>query len=605
MEPTFAPAATPVERQLSSSIPAVVAVAGLGAVAAAATVVTGWHSRVFGDAHVAAAVKGALIASYVAVGTYTWWRRPRSRLGPLVAAAGFLYTVTALGSLARPLPFTIGRVALAFVVVYFVYLFLCFPRDRLSSPFERRFVLVFAAATACIWALVLALAQELPRGGALSDCAQSCPANPLRLVDTSHTVTQAVNLTANGLTAIGLSALIVLLLRKASSPAHLRRRAIAPLLYAATLFTASFAAYSMLSQAHADPNVTAWMAITAAGALAIPAALLIGQARGRIFAANNLWRFLESAEAHGFTPVWIEGLLDSSLGDPSFALALRAPEGSGYVDVQGRPFVLPEPSVERSVTLIDRGGRPALALLHDPLLDDEPEIVEGLGATALMLLENARLVEGLRSSRARMVESGERERLRLERDLHDGAQQRLMAIRIKLELARESAEGQELKAHLAELDSDAAAAVEELRELAHGIYPPVLRERGIADALRAFAQAVVSNPVRIVDQGVGRAPASIELAVYYCALEAIQNAVKHSGPGSSITVTIARPNGRIDFEIADNGVGFDPAVQVDGMGLVSMRDRVAAVGGELTLDSSPGHGAAVVGSVPVGSATGR
>lgn len=605
MEPTFAPAAVPAERQLTSSTPAIVAVAGLGAVAAAATIVTGWHSPVFVDPEVAAAVKGAIVAAYVAVGTYTWWRRPQSRLGPLAAAAGFLYTITALRASGHPLPFTVGRVALAAVVVYYVYLFLCFPRDRLSSPFERRFVLVFAAATAVVWAFVLALAHELPRGGALSDCTQRCPSNPLRLVDTSHTVTQAVNLTANGLTAIGLTALIVLLLRKAASPAHLRRRAIAPLLYAATLFTASFAAYSVLSQAEAGPNVTAWRVITAAGALAIPTALLVGQFRGRIFAATNLWRFLESAEAHGFTPVWIEGLLGSSLGDPSFALAIRSAEGSGYVDVQGKPFVLPEPSVERSVTLIDRGGRPALALLHDPLLDDEPEVVEGLGTTALMLLENARLVEGLRSSRARMVESAERERLRLERDLHDGAQQRLMTIRIKLALASESAEGKELKVHLDELDADAAAAVEELRELAHGIYPPVLRERGIADALKAFAQAVVSNPVRIVDRGVGRAPAGIEVAVYYCALEAIQNAVKHSGPGSSITVTIARPNGQIDFEIADNGVGFDPAVHVDGMGLVSMRDRVAAVGGELTLDSSPGQGTTVAGSVPLGSKTGR
>jgi signal transduction histidine kinase len=296
----------------------------------------------------------------------------------------------------------------------------------------------------------------------------------------------------------------------------------------------------------------------------------------------------------------VESLLGSSLGDPTFALALWSPERNGYVDVHGEPIELPEPSVACHVTRVEREGRPALAFLHDPLLDDEPELVDGLGATALMLVENDRLVEGLRASRARMVESGERERLRLERNLHDGAQQRLMAIRIKLALAREQVGDDELAAQLDELDSDAAAAVEELRELAHGIYPTVLRERGIADAVKAFAHAVVTNPVRISDQGVGRASSGVEVAVYYCSLEAIQNAVKHAGPGAGITVTIARSTGRINFEIADNGVGFDPSAHVEGMGLISMRDRIAAVGGELSVDSSAGRGTTVSGSVPVG-----
>jgi signal transduction histidine kinase len=157
-----------------------------------------------------------------------------------------------------------------------------------------------------------------------------------------------------------------------------------------------------------------------------------------------------------------------------------------------------------------------------------------------------------------------------------------------------------LAAQLDELDSDAAAAVEELRELAHGIYPTVLRERGIADALKAFAPVVVTNPVRIDDRGVGRASSGVEVAIYYCSLEAIQNAVKHAGPGTGITVTMARSDGLIEFEIADDGVGFDPSAHVEGMGLVSMRDRVSAVGGQLTVNSSAGRGTTVSGSVPGG-----
>src|SRR5206468_1085174 len=275
-------------------------------------------SPIVGAPETTAVVKGLIVASYTAVGVYTWWHRPRSRLGKLVCVVALLYAVTALAASTHSLQFTIGRVAVAVVTAYLVYLFLCFPRDRLSSSFELRFVLGFAAASTVVWALVLALSRKLPRGGAFSDCTQRCPDNPLRLVDASHTVTQAVNLTANGLTAAGLLVLIVLLLRKASSPAHLRRRAVTPLLYAATLFTASFALYSVLSQAHAGGHVTAFRLLTAAGALAIPVALLAGQFRGRIFAATNLWRMLESAESRRLTPGWVEHVLGNSLGDPSF-----------------------------------------------------------------------------------------------------------------------------------------------------------------------------------------------------------------------------------------------------------------------------------------------
>src|SRR4051794_31090920 len=281
-------------------------VAALGVAAAAATVLTGWDSPIVSDSEVTATVRGIFVAAYVAVGAYTWWLRPRSRLGPLVAMAGFLYTVTALMASERALPFTVGRIALAVLVVYFVYLFLCFPRDRLNSEFERRFVFVFGAATVVMWALVLLISDKLPKAGALNDCMQSCPDNPLRVAGASHAVTQAVNLTANGLTSLGGGVLIVVLLRKAASPALLRRRAIVPLLYAATLFTASFAVFSVLSQANANPNVTAWRVVTVAAALAIPSALLIGQFRGRVFAATNLWRLLGSAESPGLTPAWVE-----------------------------------------------------------------------------------------------------------------------------------------------------------------------------------------------------------------------------------------------------------------------------------------------------------
>jgi signal transduction histidine kinase len=216
-----------------------------------------------------------------------------------------------------------------------------------------------------------------------------------------------------------------------------------------------------------------------------------------------------------------------------------------------------------------------------------------------MLLDNTRLVEDLRASRARIVAAAEQERLRLERDLHDGAQQRLMAIQIKLALARDDAETEELGAQLDEIAEDAASAVEELRQLAHGIYPTILRERGLGEALGAFAASFPLD-VTVLDEGVGRASPELEAAVYFCSLEAVQNVVKHAGPGARVTLTLERRAGRIACEIVDDGDGFDPRGADGGVGLVSMRDRIGAVGGELEIVSQPGRGTTVRMLVPEG-----
>jgi signal transduction histidine kinase len=598
MATTAAPAVAGVPVR-SSNYLAVAGIAGLGAAATVVAVWALWGSSVVRSPETTAVVKGLLITGYVGVGAYTWWRRPQSRLGLLVAAAGFLYALTALVASTDPWVFSLGRLSLAVLIVYFAYLFLCFPSDRLGSELERRLVAAFAAASAAIWAFVLLVAHTLPHGGAFSDCDENCPTNPFQVVDGSHSVTRAVNLTANALTALALAAVIALLVRKARFPAHLRRRAVVPLLWAAIALTATYAAYSVLTEAGTTHHITALRIASAVAALAVPLALLVGQVRGRIFAATNLWQVLASTGSQRLTPRWVEEILRSSLGDPSFALGVWEPERSSYVDSQGAPLELPESSRARTVTQIHQDGRPALALIHDPALADEPEVVDGLGATALLLLENARLVDQLQASRARIVESAERERLRLERDLHDGAQQRLMAIQIKLALAREAVGDGQLGEQLDELASDASAAVEELRALAHGIYPTVLRERGLAHALKAFARAV-PIPVVIVDDGVSRATSGVEVAIYYCSLEAIQNAVKHAGPDARVTVTLGGADGRIDFAVEDDGIGFDPAASSDGVGLVNMRDRIAAVGGELLIDSLPGRGTSVSGTVPDG-----
>jgi signal transduction histidine kinase len=174
-----------------------------------------------------------------------------------------------------------------------------------------------------------------------------------------------------------------------------------------------------------------------------------------------------------------------------------------------------------------------------------------------------------------------------------------MAIQVKLSLARDEVEDGDAAKLLDEIGGDAAAAVEELRRLAHGIYPTILRERGLGDALRAAATTAPLQ-LTIEDDGVGRCAPTVEAALYFCCLEAIQNAAKHAGPGSRVSVTLRERGGLLDFEVADNGPGIQPSAKWSGIGFTSMRDRIGAVGGEVEIVSLPGLGVTVRGSVPTG-----
>ena len=210
------------------------------------------------------------------------------------------------------------------------------------------------------------------------------------------------------------------------------------------------------------------------------------------------------------------------------------------------------------------------------------------------ITDRVRLIDELRGSRARIVEAGSRERLRLERDLHDGAQNRLVAIQIKLARAREQAGGDAAEAQLGEIIDDAQAAIEELRALAHGIYPRQLRESGLEGAVRSLAEAA-AMPVDVIAENVGRHAPALEEAVFFCAREAIQNATKHAGPRAHVTLSLKRHDEGVEFEIADDGPGFNPREKSSGFGLTSMRDRIAAVGGELQIISAPGQGSRIRG----------
>jgi signal transduction histidine kinase len=542
-------------------------------------------------------VRAATVGLYVAIGTYTWWRRPASRFGAMLAETGLLFALASLNASTDPLAHTIGRVALAVVVLYLAYAFLCFPRDRLESPLERRLMGAFVVAAGALWLVTLPLVQTLPASGPIVDCGNRCPDNAFQLVETPDAVSTGLGLAVNGVTALGLVAVIALLVGRASSPAILRRRLVLPVLGSAIALAAAYAAYTLLRQLDVE-GLTGLKVTGAAAALAIPLSMLVGQVRGRVFAATSLVALVGRVGGEPTTAARVEALLREALGDPRLRFVLRRP-GTGYVDVEGHEVELPVGRRDVRVTPVLRNGEPVAALVHDAALDEGSGIPEGLAATALMLHENAQLVTDLRDSRARIVASGQQERLRLERNLHDGAQQRLFNIQLKLTEARSRASDPQLARTLDDLTADTAATVDELRTLAHGLYPTVLRERGLLDALRAAARGA-AVPVNVEDGGLGRCAPTVEEAVYYCVLEAVQNTTKHAGPGARATVRLERAGDGLRFTVVDDGAGFDPGQRADGIGLVSMRDRIGAAGGTLEVVSRPGAGTTVSGVVPNG-----
>ncbi|HZE04459.1 MAG TPA: histidine kinase, partial [Solirubrobacteraceae bacterium] len=247
------------------------------------------------------------------------------------------------------------------------------------------------------------------------------------------------------------------------------------------------------------------------------------------------------------------------------------------------------------------------AVIYDRELSDQDGFIEAVGAAALIRLERAQLEAELKASttelaqsRVRLVESAHAERRRLERDLHDGVQQDLIGLRIKLDLAaaairEDPVEGERL---VGTLGRQMDEVLQTLRAFARGIYPAVLHERGLPDALRSVARNSPAHiAVRAVD--IGRYPEDVEVAIYFCCLEALQNVAKHAGPDAHVTIKLLQRGPVVHFEVRDFGRGFQMSDAGGGSGLSNMRDRIEAIGGRLAISSAPGLGTTVKGSLSV------
>jgi signal transduction histidine kinase len=299
----------------------------------------------------------------------------------------------------------------------------------------------------------------------------------------------------------------------------------------------------------------------------------------------------------------LQDVLAESLGDPSLKLAYFMPGRNEYIDVSGVRIVLPEEDSGKTVTPLEYEGRRIAVIVSDHELVEEELLIRAIGPALALTLENERLtaelrarVQDLRASRARIVRAGDEERRRLERDLHDGAQQRLVALSLNLKLAIASLDSdidgarELLDDAVAELDG----ATAELRELARGIHPAILTDRGLEAAVTALA-ARAAVPVELLALPEERLAAPVESTAYFVIAESLTNVARYSH-ASHAEVEVKRDNGRLVVEVRDDGVGgADPA---RGSGLRGLADRVGAVDGRLAVESPSGAGTTVRVEIP-------
>jgi signal transduction histidine kinase len=543
----------------------------------------------------------------ITIGVIVWERRPESRTGLLVTGLVFA-DVLANGKWIfwnHAWPVTVALAATALYVPLFAHLILSYPTGRLGTRPERYLVGV-AYVLAVVYALPLLLFFDprSPHWRYEVDCFDcAIPVTHVAWHDTDP-ITNVLDWLLLPLALIFLALLARKILR--ASPGG--RRIVLPLSIAAFFAVAQYLAHIAVN---GSPNSswsdTSWFWITTLAALALPASLGVGLlwGHGARSAVADLVVELERTP-----PGHVREALARRLGDPSLELALWLPERASYVDPKGRAIDLPPPKGDRAVTVLGPTDAPVAALIHDPVLLERRALLEAAGAAARLALENERLqaelrakLAELRASRARIVAAGDAERRRLERDLHDGAQQRLLGLGLALQLVRAEL-GDNVNGAtelLEEAESELGAAIEELRELARGIHPAVLTEQGLAPALRTLA-ARSPLPVQIVDVPEERFPAPVEAAAYFVVSEALANVAKHAH-ASAARVSVVRENGVLSVAVHDDGVG---GARPNGRsGLAGLADRVHALDGRLTVDSEAGRGTTLAAELPCAVASAR
>jgi signal transduction histidine kinase len=533
---------------------------------------------------------------FVGAGLFAWYRNPCNRIGVLMVATGFAWYVGLLARTEPPLLFSVGFALENLYVAPAVHLLLAFPAGRLENRIDRTLV-AFTYAVVTLGFLPVALFVSSAAYGCVG-----CPENVF-LVENAPSFGEAW---LDGLSVLGVVvplavvARLVQHWRRASRP---RRRAITPVFLAGALLMISLATLLAIVLLGGSMKLVDAVFYSSLPALAlVPFLFLAGLARGRMLRGRGLGRLVRRLGA-SLERGELRAALAEALGDPSVELAYWLPDSRQYVDAVGRPVALPGTETGRSVTEVEREGRRIAAIVHDPTLLEDPERVREAGAAAALALENERLeaelrakVEEVRASRSRLVEVGWRQRRRLERDLHDGAQQRLVSLALTLRMARErlGPDAGDAAGLLDRSREELDLALRELRELARGIHPGVLADRGLSAAVGTLAERA-PLPVEVLDVPPERLPEHIELTAYFVISEALTNITKYAA-ASRAWVSVTQQNGRLLLEVGDDGVGGADVGR--GSGLSGLADRLDAIQGQLYVESEPGRGTTVRATMP-------
>ena len=524
---------------------------------------------------------------YILGGAYAWWRRPDSRFGPLMIAAGYTAFLANFAWANSALPQTIGQIFDLVPLILYLHVFLSYPSGRLQTRPERWLVL---------GGYLLATVPQLVSmawGGPPED-------NLIAFASAPDFVETLTSIQLWALSAVSLAGLALLIARRRRDGKPSRRNA--------ALLVDSFGLGLVMMALLLIAGDQQWAAfetirrITFVTIGLAPIAFLVGLLSSRL-ARADVGELMVRLRAEP-QPGELRDALAGALRDPSLSLAFWLPEFGAWADPDGRETTLPGPGNGRSVRLIETGGQPVAALIHDPLLDDEQELLDGVSAAAAIALENARLQADLRArldelqeSRARVLEVGQDERRRLERDLHDGAQQRLIALSLDLKrLEDQLGEDPEARAKVDQARGEIATSLQELRTIARGLHPAVVSGHGLQVALDTLA-AGAAVPVTLSTSLDERLDEAIEVAAYYVVSESLANVGKHA-QASAATVSVAREDGTLVVEIADDGVGG--ATSDGGSGLRGLADRVEAHGGRLRVWTPRGGGTRVRAEIPCG-----
>ncbi len=538
--------------------------------------------------------------SFVVAGLVAWLRRPSNRLWTLLLAGGFALLARqfrySFDAWLFTVFFIVGELAYALVP----HSVLAYPSGKVVDRYERTLVKVGYACALSLPLLIL-LFYDGTRPLLTYDQSDPRPRDSLVLIHASPASADALQ-KALALSFYGVvgTLFVLLIVRRYWRATPRSRRILAPLLLAAVAIglRGVFECVLVLVHHRFAHEYLFWWQITAL--FALPLALLAGLLRAGFARARVSDLVVELEHA---PPEEVRGALARALDDPTLDVAFWLPDAGTYADAQGHPVELPQDEA-RAVTLLQHDGVPLAAIVHDPSLLNEPKLVRAAGAAAQLALENAQLQADMRAqltqvqeSRVRIVAAADEERKRIERDLHDGAQQRLAALALQLRTAQrrldtgaaDSTDEQLLESAVLELQ----AANEELRELVRGVYPAILTEEGLAAALESLA---LRNPFPIeLDVLEGRLPARVEATAYFVTCEGLANVTKHAR-ASRASVSIARHNGLLAVEIADDGVGG--AQPLENSGLSGLADRVEALGGTLRLDSPNGGGTRLFAEIP-------